>query len=92
MIVLLLSGSKIILSSHNMLHDLEISRKIYSRYPAHIEHAHYVVNTRVHIYNLGLDAGKPVLVGLQTTKMQTACTSLQSDQYLCYLLIGKHHI
>ena len=40
---------------------------------------------------MGLDMRKPVFGGLRTTKVQTS-TSAQTDQRLCYSLIGKPHI
>ena len=50
--------------------------------------------------NLGLDARKPVFGGLSTTKVRVcqqqrrrpACAYAQTDQHLCYSLIGKYHI
>ena len=38
-------------------------------------------------YIMGLDVRKPVFRGLRTTKAHTA----QSEQHLCYSLIGKYH-
>ena len=41
-------------------------------------------------YHLGLDARKPVLGVCEQQKHRPACTSVQSDQRLCYSLIGKY--
>ena len=41
---------------------------------------------------MGLNARKPVLRGLQTSKAQTSLRFPQSDQHLCYSLIEKYHI
>ena len=38
------------------------------------------------------DATKPVFEGLRTTQAQTTLGIAQSDQRLCYSLIGKFHI
>ena len=40
-------------------------------------------------YDLGLIARKSVFGGLRTTKVHT---NAQTDQRLCYSLIGKYHI
>ena len=42
---------------------------------------------------MGLDTKKTCLwEGLQTTKAQTSLIFGQSDQRLCYSLLGKYHI
>ena len=46
---------------------------------------------RTCMYYMGLVAKKPVFGGLQTTKAQTSLRIRQTDQRLCYSLIGKYH-
>ena len=51
---------------------------------------HYYVAQ--YMFNLGLDATKPVFGDLRTTQAQTSLASAQSDQHLCYSPTGKYHI
>ena len=41
---------------------------------------------------IGLVLRKPVFVVCEQQKRRPACASAQSDQCLCYALIGKYHI
>ena len=40
---------------------------------------------------MGLDERKPDFGVLEQQRSRPTCTSAQSDQHLCYLLIGKYH-
>ena len=44
------------------------------------------------IYHMGFVVRKPVFGALRTTKRRPACPYGQTDQRLCYSLIGKYHI
>ena len=44
------------------------------------------------LYHLDLDTRKPVLGVCEQQRRRPACAPSQSDQHLCYSLIGKYHI
>ena len=44
------------------------------------------------IYNMGLDARKPVFGDLRTTQRRPACAFAQSDQRFFYSRIEKYYI
>ena len=44
------------------------------------------------LYNMGLNTRKPVFGVSEQQRRRPACWSAQSDQRLCYSLIGKYHI
>ena len=46
----------------------------------------------VHINHMGLDVRKPVFSVCEQQRRLPGCASTQSDQQLCYSLIGKYHI
>ena len=45
-----------------------------------------------HKRHMDIDARKPVLGVCEQQRCRSACTSMQTDQCLCYLLIGKFFI
>ena len=46
----------------------------------------------VDVSHKGLDARKPSSMGCEQQRRRPASASAQSDQRLCYSLIGKYHI
>ena len=42
--------------------------------------------------HMGLYRRKPVLGACEQHRCRSDCISVQSDQHLCYSLIGKYHI
>ena len=53
-----------------------------------------ILNTSLFLFsnNLGLDVRKPSSGVCEQHRRRLACTYMQSDQHLCYSLIGKNRI
>ena len=52
----------------------------------------FPVKINTDITGMGLDIRKPVSGVYEQQRCRPACAYLQSDQHLCYSLIGKYHI
>ena len=64
------------------------------KYLMMIEHCSisYTFFTTQNYNKLGLDVRKPFFGGREQYRRRPACASAQSDQRLCYSLIGKYNV